>query len=86
MDKARIGIRGSHLGSSSIVFAINVENRNKISMEPRESAPEASSAKRRKRFGEKGSRIWYSAINFESAVLSPETVMAKNMVEIGKIS
>ena len=86
MEQARMGISGSQRGSSNIFSAINPEYRNKISMAPIESVPDADRAKRRNRLGEEGSRSWYSAINLESAVDSPETVMAKQIVEIGKIN
>ena len=51
-----------------------------------ESPPEINMQIFSRRFGAKGSRSRYSAIYLESAVLRPDTVIAKQMVEIGKIS
>ncbi len=48
--------------------------------------PESRMPIRRKRLGDVGSDSWYSAIYLDKAVLIPETVRAKQIVEIGKIS
>lgn len=86
MEQARMGMSGSHLGSNNIFCTINPEYRNKRSVMARERPPEIRMQIFRNRFGEDGSRSWYSAMYLDKAVLSPETVMAKQIVEIGKIS
>ncbi len=55
-------------------------------MVARDKTPEARMPAVRKRFGASGSFPWYSATYLDRAVDMPAVVMAKQMVEMGKIS
>lgn len=85
-EQAKIRIKGVHLGSSKIFSAIKRSNLSKRQTVARDKTPEAKSPAVRKRRGAPGSFCWYSATNLDRAVDMPAVVMAKQMVEMGKIS
>ena len=66
--------------------AIKSSYRNSSSIRITERAPDRKRAVLKNRFGDAGSFSRYSAMYFDNAVLKPETVMAKQIVDIGKIS
>lgn len=81
-----MGISAAHRGSNKICSAIKSAYFVRIPMRIADKDNDMIRQARKSCLGAEGLSVWYSAIYLDKAVLRPETVIEKQIVEIGKIS